>query len=86
LTKIFLKKIITQKKTQKKEKKNLVGKHYNKPQCFMRKAIMFSPHDLALLVIVILNRLNIKKIKSTNIILKKIITKKNGKKTCGETL
>jgi hypothetical protein len=37
----------------------------------------FSPHDLALLVIVILNRLNIKKIKSTNIILKKIITKKN---------
>jgi len=47
---------------------------------------MFSLHDLALLVIVILNRLNIKKIKSTNIILKKIITKKNRKKTCGETL
>jgi hypothetical protein len=35
-----------------------------------------SPHDLALLVIIILNQLNIKKIKSTKIILEKIITKK----------
>ena len=37
----------------------------------MRKVTLFSPHDLALLVIVILNQLNIKKIKLTKIILEK---------------
>jgi len=35
--------MITKKKTQKKEKKNLVGKNYNNPQCFMRKATMIFP-------------------------------------------
>jgi len=48
-----------------------VGKYYNIPQCFVRKTIVLSPHDLTLLVIVIL-----KKIKSIKIILEKIITKK----------
>jgi hypothetical protein len=36
---------------------------------------MYSPHDLALLVIVILNQYNIKKIKSTKIILEKTLKK-----------
>jgi hypothetical protein len=40
---------------------------------------MLSSHDLVLLVIVILNQLNIKKIKST-----KIVLEKNIKKLCGE--
>jgi hypothetical protein len=40
--KIIFKKIIT--------KKNHVGKHCSNLQCFVRKAIMFFPHDLALLV------------------------------------
>ena len=44
---IILKKII---KKQKKEKIH-VGKHYNNPQCFVRKS-----------TVVILNQLNIKKI------------------------
>ena len=48
-------------------------KHYSNPQCFVRKATVLSPHDLALLVIVILNQLNIKKIKSTKTILEKNI-------------
>ena len=39
--KIILKKIITKKH---------VGKHCSNPQCFVRKAIVFSPHDLVLLV------------------------------------
>jgi len=30
-------------------KKNHVGKHCNNPQCFVRKAIVLSPYDLALL-------------------------------------
>ena len=37
---------------------------------------MFSPHDLALLVVVILDQLNIKKIISTKTVLEKTITKK----------
>ena len=48
-------------------------KHYSNPQCFVRKATVLSPHDLALLVIVILKQLNIKKIKSTKTILEKNI-------------
>ena len=54
-------------------------KHYSNPQCFVRKTTVLSPHDLALLVIVILNQLNIKKIKST-----KTILEKKHKKSCGE--
>jgi hypothetical protein len=49
---------------------------------FCEESYSVSPHDLVLLVIVILNQLNIKK-KSTKIILKKIIRKE---KPCGETL
>jgi len=40
--KIILKNIIT--------KKNHVGKHFSNPQCFVRKATILFPHDLALLV------------------------------------
>jgi hypothetical protein len=40
-TKIILEKIMT--------KKNHVGKHCSNPQYFVRKAILISPHDLALL-------------------------------------
>jgi len=47
----------------------------NNPQCFVRKSTMLSSHDLVLLVIVILNQLNIKKIKSTKIVLEKNIKK-----------
>jgi hypothetical protein len=47
----------------------------NNPQCFVRKATMLSSHDLVLLVIVILNQLNIKKIKSIKIVLEKNIKK-----------
>jgi glutaredoxin-related protein len=53
-----------QRKRKRKRKKTHVEKHYNNPQCFVRKTI-----------VVILNQLNIKKIKSTKIILKKIIKK-----------
>jgi hypothetical protein len=49
-------------KKRKKRKKTYIGKHYNNPQCFARKA-----------TVVILNQLNIKKIKSTKIILGKNI-------------
>jgi hypothetical protein len=42
LIKIILKKIIT--------KKNHMGKHFSNPQCFVRKATILFPHDLALLV------------------------------------
>jgi len=49
---------------------------------FCKERYSVSLHDLALLVIVILNQLNIKK-KSTKTILKKIIRKKN---SCGKTL
>ena len=42
LIKIILKKIIT--------KKNLMGKHFSNPQCFVRKTTILFPHDLALLV------------------------------------
>jgi len=45
----------------------------------VRKATVLPPHDLALLVIVILNQLNIKKIKSTKIILEKNIKNHVGK-------
>jgi len=31
------------------EKKNYEGKHCSNPQCFGRKATVFSPHNLALL-------------------------------------
>jgi len=31
------------------KKKNHVGKHCSNPQYFVRKAILISPHDLALL-------------------------------------
>jgi hypothetical protein len=44
------------------------------------------PTWFSLIIIVILNQLNIKKIKSTKIILKKIIIKKQKKKQCGGTL
>jgi ribosomal protein S15P/S13E len=44
-TKITLKKSIT-----KKQKKKHVKKHGSNPQCFVRKATVLSPHDLALLV------------------------------------
>jgi hypothetical protein len=66
LTKTILKKnhIRKQRKRKRKRKKTHVEKHYNNPQCFVRKTI-----------VVILNQLNIKKIKSTKIILKKIIKK-----------
>jgi len=47
----------------------------------VRKATMFFLYDLALLVIVILNQLHIKKIKLT-----KIILEKNIKKTKTKTL
>jgi glutaredoxin-related protein len=50
------------KQKKKKRKKTYIGKHYNNPQCFARKA-----------TVVILNQLNIKKIKSTKIILEKNI-------------
>ena len=30
-------------------KKNYVGKYCNNPQCFVKKAIVLSPHDLVLL-------------------------------------
>ena len=46
------------------KKINHIGKHCSNPQCFMRKTI-----------VVILNQLNINKIKLTKIILKKIIKK-----------
>jgi hypothetical protein len=55
-------------------------KHCSNPQCCVRKAIVLSLHDLVLLilfVIVILNQLNIKKIKKDNFI-------KKLKKTFGE--
>jgi hypothetical protein len=42
----------------------------------VRKVTVFSPHDLALLVIVILDQLNIKKIILTKTVLEKTITKK----------
>jgi len=48
---------------KRKRKKTHVEKHYNNSQCFVRKTI-----------IVILNRLNIKK-KATKIILEKIVKK-----------
>jgi hypothetical protein len=35
----------------KKIEKNFVEKHYSNPQCFVRKATLLSPHDLALLII-----------------------------------
>jgi hypothetical protein len=60
------------KKIIKKQKKiNLVGKHCSNPQYFVRKYI-----------VVILNQLNIKKIKWTKIILKKIIKKNLIEKHC----
>jgi hypothetical protein len=43
---------------------------------------MLSSHDLVLLVIVILNQLNIKKIKSTKIVLEKNIKKTMWRKHC----
>jgi hypothetical protein len=58
---IFLK---NHNKTNKR-KKNHSGKHCSNLECFIRKYI-----------IVILNQLNIKKIKLTKTILKNIITKK----------
>ena len=45
---------------------------------------MFFPHDLTLLVIIILNQLNIKKIKLTKIILCKNITKTEKKNHVGK--
>jgi hypothetical protein len=54
-------KIIKKKKTGKKTH---VEKHYSNPRCFVKKTTL-----------VILNQLNIKKIKSTKIILEKIIKK-----------
>jgi hypothetical protein len=76
-----LEKIITKKNT-KKEKKNHVRKYCSNPQCFVRKGTVLSPHDLALLillVIVILNQLNIKKnkIKKENLKKKHKKPKKN---------
>ena len=47
------------------------------------KVTVFSSHDFALLVIIILNQLNIKKIKLTKIILEKTIKKKK-EKLCGK--
>jgi len=58
-----------------------VRKYCINPQCFVSKATMSFPHDLALLVIVILNQHNIKKIKSTKIILEKNIKKNHVEKT-----
>jgi len=60
-------------------------------QCFVRKVIVFSPHDLTLLVkkknykVKFSTTSILKKIKSTKIILEKII-KKTAKKTSGEIL
>ena len=54
----------TKKQKIKEKKTNHVEEHCNNPQCFLRKA-----------TVVILNQLNIKKIKSTKIILEKIIKK-----------
>jgi hypothetical protein len=55
--------------------------YYCNPQCIGCGWIVNSPHPLAYYLIVILNQLNIKKIKLTNIILEK--NKKNyvGKNT-----
>jgi hypothetical protein len=64
LIKTILKKE-TKKQKIKEKKTNHVEEHCNNPQCFLRKA-----------TVVILNQLNIKKIKSTKIILEKIIKKK----------
>ena len=50
MTKIILKKIITKNKTQKKNwKKTQVGKHYSNSHCYVRKATVLTPHNLALL-------------------------------------
>jgi hypothetical protein len=54
-----------------KNKKNHVGKHCSNPWCFVRKVTA-----------VMLNQINIKKIKSTNNFAKK----SKQKKLCGETL
>jgi len=35
-----------------------VRKHGSNPQCFVRKVTVFSPHDLALLVIAILKKID----------------------------
>jgi hypothetical protein len=40
---------------KKNRKKNHVEKHYNNPQCFVRKARVLTPHNLALLLNVVLN-------------------------------
>jgi hypothetical protein len=64
LIKTILKKE-TKKQKIKEKKTNHVEEHCSNPQCFLRKA-----------TVVILNQLNIKKIKSTKIILEKIIKKK----------
>ena len=58
------------KQKKKKRKKTYIGKHYNNPQCFARKA-----------TVVIINKLNIKKINSTKIILEE----KNTEKHCSKT-
>jgi len=51
LNQINTKKIKSIKTILKKsyEKKNHVGRHCSNPQCFVRKAAVFSPHDLVLL-------------------------------------
>jgi hypothetical protein len=77
-----LKKIITKKKHKRNWKKNNVRKNCNNPQFFVWKGTIFSPHYLASLVIVILNQLNIKKIKLINTILEK----KHKKNHVGKTL
>jgi len=69
-----LKKNHIRKQKKRKRKKTHVEKHYNNPQCFVRKT-----------TVVILNQLNIKKIKSTKIIFEKII-KKNIKTMWGNTV
>jgi len=66
-------------------KKNHVEKHCSNPQCFMRKAIVFSPYDLALLYKDNFGKNHNKKTKKTKwrntasiyCVLKKKITKLN---------
>jgi hypothetical protein len=60
-----------------------VERHCSNPQCFVRKVTVFSPHDQALLQSSILINSILKK-KSTKIILKKNITKKDNTKETGK--
>jgi hypothetical protein len=49
---VFLNKINKDNFEKIQKKKEIhVGKHYSNPQCFVRKATVLSPHDLALFVI-----------------------------------